>query len=127
LKFLVGSAVSPEVAEGLRRGGHDAIHTVDCGLASASDEAILERAASEGRIVVTGDTDFGDLLARSAAGQPSIILFRRTSGKPLEENLLIARALGKPEVCEVLDAGGIIVVDPRRVRIRKLPIGSSDE
>ena len=58
---------------------------------------------------------------------PSIILFRRTSGKPPEENLLIARALGKPEVCEVLDAGGIIVVDPRRVRIRKLPIGSSDE
>lgn len=127
MKFLVDSAVSPEVAEGLRQRGHDAIHTVDCGLASANDERILERAAIEGRIVVTGDTDFGELLSQSAATQPSIILFRRTSGKPSEENLLLAKALGKPEVREVLEAGGIIVVDPRRVRIRKLPIGSADE
>lgn len=127
MKFLVDSAVSPEVAEGLRRSGHDAVHTRDCGLASANDETILERAAREGRIVVTSDTDFGELLAQSAGKQPSIILFRRTSGKPLEENSLLAKALAKPEVREVLEAGGIIVVDPRRVRIRKLPIGSSDE
>lgn len=94
---------------------------------SANDEAILERAARESRIVVTSDTDFGELLAQTAAAQPSVILFRRTSGKPSEENLLLAKALRKPEVREVLEAGGIIVVDPRRVRIRKLPIGNPDE
>lgn len=94
---------------------------------AANDEAILERAVGEGRIVVTSDTDFGELLAQSAATQPSIILFRRASAKPLEENLLLAKALGKPEVREVLEAGGIIVVDPRRVRIRKLPIGNPEE
>lgn len=127
MKFLVDSAVSPDVAAGLRRDGHDAIHTADYGLASATDESILERAAGEGRIVVTSDTDFGELLAQSTATQPSIILFRRTSGKPSEENMLLAKALGKPEVRETLEAGGIVVVDPRRVRIRKLPIGSSDE
>lgn len=127
MKFLVDSAVSPEVAAGLCRSGHDSIHVRQCGLASSDDETILEYAASEGRIVVTSDTDFGELLAQSAARHPSVILFRRTSGKPLEENLLLAKALGKPEVGEALEAGGIVVVDPRRVRIRKLPIGSSDE
>lgn len=127
MKFLVDSSVSREVAAGLRRSGHDAIHTADCGLVAANDEAILERAAGEGQIVVTSDTDFGELLAQSAATQLSIILFRRTSGKPSEENLLLAKALGKPEVCAALEGGGIVVVDRRRVRIRKLPIGSSDE
>ena len=97
MKFLVDSAVSPEVAEGLRRSGHDTAHTVDCGLASANDEDILMRAAIESRVVVTSDTDFGELLAQNAAKQPSVILFRRTSGKPSEENLLLAKALAKPE------------------------------
>lgn len=85
------------------------------------------RAAVESRIVVTSDTDFSELLAQNAAKQPSVILFRRTSGKASEENLLLAKALAKPEVREALESGGIIVVDPRRVRIRKLPIGSPDE
>lgn len=94
---------------------HDAVHTVEYGLASSTDETILMRAATESRIVVTSDADFGELLAQTAATQPSVILFRRTSGKPSEESLL------------ALEAGGIVVVDPRRVRIRKLPIGNQDE
>ena len=121
------SAVSPEVAAGLRRLGHDAVHVSDYRLASSADETILMRAEAEGRIVVTSDTDFGELLAQTGALRPSIILFRRSSGKPSEESALLARALGKPEVCESLQRGGIIVVDPRRVRIRKLPLGTADE
>jgi predicted nuclease of predicted toxin-antitoxin system len=127
LKFLVDSAVSPQVAAGLRRSGHDAVHVVDYGLGSSTDEIILVRAAAEGRVLITSDTDFGELLAESGASRPSIILFRRTSGKPSEENALLARALAKPEIGESLEQGGIIVVDSRRIRIRKLPLGSSDE
>jgi predicted nuclease of predicted toxin-antitoxin system len=127
LKFLVDSAVSPEVATGLRGLGHDAVHVSDYGLATSTDETILKRAEVEGRILVTSDTDFGDLLAESGASRPSIVLFRRSSGKPSDEKPLLARALSKPEVCDSLERGGIVVVDPRRVRIRKLPLGSTDE
>jgi predicted nuclease of predicted toxin-antitoxin system len=88
---------------------------------------ILKRAAAEDRILVTSDTDFGELLAESGASKPSIILFRRTSGKPAEENALLVRALGKTEVRDSLELGGIIIVDPSRVRIRKLPLGTPDE
>ena len=78
-------------------------------------------------VVITSDTDFGEMLALSGASQPSVILFRRTSGKPAHEFALLDVVLNNSEVHEALMRGCIIVVDPRRVRIRKLPIGSSDE
>jgi predicted nuclease of predicted toxin-antitoxin system len=119
--------VSPEIAAELRRIGHDAVHVSDYGLGTSSDEVVLMRAGAESRMVVTSDTDFGELMAESGALHPSIILFRRSSGKPSDENALLARALNKPEVREALERGAIIVIDPRRIRIRKLPIGTTDE
>src|SRR4029077_5599240 len=127
LKFLVDSAVSPLLTVALRDAGHDAVHTLDYGLASSTDETVLLRAMTEGRIVITSDTDFGELLAQSGASQPSVILFRRSSGKPSAEFALLTAVLNHLEVREALANGAIIVVDPRRMRIRKLPIGSLDE
>jgi predicted nuclease of predicted toxin-antitoxin system len=70
LKFLVDSAVSPEIAAELRRIGHDAVHVSDYGLGTSSDEVVLMRAGAESRMVVTSDTDFGELMAESGALHP---------------------------------------------------------
>ena len=50
--------VAKSVTEGLRRRGVDVVTVQELGLQVAEDQQHLERAAQEGRVVVTQDTDF---------------------------------------------------------------------
>lgn len=73
------------MAEGLRRAHHDAVHVRDYGLHAAPDEEVFERAASEDRVLVSADTDFGTLLARGRQAKPSVVLLRRLSQRRPDE------------------------------------------
>ena len=121
MKFLVDMGISPRSAAFLRRQGHDAIHLHDAGLDRLSDAGILSKALSEGRILLTHDLDFGELMAASGAQLPSVITFRLRNMSADHVNRYLEFILANYQ--ERLTAGAVISVTERQVRIRSLPIG----
>lgn len=121
MRFLVDNALSPAVAEGLRQAGHDAAHVRDYGIAAEDDEVIFERAAEEGRILVSADTDFGTILALRKTPKPSVILFRLSTRHHPEHQIRVVLA-NLSDLSADLDRGCIAVFEDTRIRVRPLPI-----
>jgi predicted nuclease of predicted toxin-antitoxin system len=121
MKFLLDMGISPKTAAYLRGIGHEALHLQEEGLGRLSDFLILEKAQKDGLILVTHDLDFGDLLAASRAGLPSVILFRLRNMHPERVNLHLGEIISHCE--NDLKKGAIITVSEGGFRIRNLPLG----
>jgi predicted nuclease of predicted toxin-antitoxin system len=121
VRFLIDNNLSPVLAEILPAAGHDVVHLREIGLQAATDDVVLARARTEERVLVSADTDFGTLLARSGAKSPSVLLMRRLVGRRAAEQAATILA-NLPATSADLEDGAVVVLTDEWVRIRRLPM-----
>jgi predicted nuclease of predicted toxin-antitoxin system len=77
-------------------------------------------AAANGFVVLTNDLDFGIALAIADREKPSVAQIRGEDLRPVSIGNHVARALRQVQV--ELEAGALLTIDPKRTRIRLLPL-----
>lgn len=75
MRLLLDANISTRIVAPLLALGHDVISQLKED-PNAADDAILERACKEQRVVVTYDKDFGELIFKHEAGHFGVILLR---------------------------------------------------
>jgi predicted nuclease of predicted toxin-antitoxin system len=120
MRFLADMGVAMRIVEWLRAQGHDVKHLREEGLQRMPDSDIFLKAATESRILLTFDLDFGEILALSGERKVSVVLFRlhHTRTPHVIERLKLALAQSKT----ILETGAILVIEENRVRTRRLPL-----
>ncbi len=120
MRFVADMGISPRVVAALRERGHEAIHLQEQGLGRLPDSEILAKARTEGRVLLTHDLDFGELLAASGGELPSVIIFRLRDMRADNVNFHLFSILEKQSAA--LEKGVVCSVSERKVRIRTLPL-----
>jgi predicted nuclease of predicted toxin-antitoxin system len=120
MRFLADAGISPKTVEFLKQLGHEATRVRTLGLQRASDAQVVERARTDGSIVLSFDLDFGDVLALGVMDKPSAILFRLADERADSVNERLSTILN--ERITDLESGALILVEDTRYRVRKLPI-----
>lgn len=116
MRFLVDECTGPAVARWLLDQGHDVFSVYETAR-GIDDDAVIARAVSEGRILVTNDKDFGEKVFRDGQIHAGIVLLRlqddSASGKVAAIRGLLAFHTERLE-------GSFTVVTDRQVRFAKL-------
>jgi predicted nuclease of predicted toxin-antitoxin system len=116
MRFLADENVSSQIVERLRADGHDVIAVAQSGQ-GASDAHVIQMANAEGRVLITEDRDFGELIIRQRLGIVGVML------------LELDRLTNTAEVSRVGEvvstyadklAGNLVVIEPARLRLRRL-------
>jgi predicted nuclease of predicted toxin-antitoxin system len=112
LKFLVDRCAGRKLTDWLNSAGHDYIYAGSLG-PDPGDQALLERAVSERRILITIDKDFGRLVYQGGEEHCGVVRLpdvRRNVRIDLMK-IIIKRYASQ------LDKGAIITVRGDRIRI----------
>ena len=116
MKFLADECCDAGIVASLRANGHDVAYVLE-GHAGIPDDEVLQSAFVEGRILLTEDKDFGELIYRLKKPAFGIILTRidvqeRNEKWPRLESLIAKHGDRLP--------GHFVVVELNKFRFRPL-------
>ena len=116
-KFLLDADMPRSSAEAIRSQGFDVEDVRDLGMRYAKDQEIMDYALETGRVVITRDLDYGEILRYPQ--HPGAIILRLPTGfiaKEVNEALMDFLSSAKNEILQ----NAIIIVELGRYRKRSL-------
>lgn len=116
MRFLIDRCAGRLLADWLRTQGHDVVESRELG-PDPGDRALLDWAAKEKRILVTIDTDFGELIYLENISHAGLVRLPDVSAR--ERQLILHDLLTRYET--ELQNTAIITVRGGRIRISKGP------
>ena len=116
MRFLIDRCAGTLIAQWLRSQGHDVVESRERG-PDPGDQILLAWAAQESRILVTIDTDFGQLVFLEGLPHSGLV---RLPDVRSNERLEIMKELVERFQAE-LEAGAIITVRGGKIRISQSP------
>ena len=112
--FLVDNCVSRAVCEDLRAAGHDVQWVPDVFDGDPGDEAVIDAALTNGRVLITGDKDFGEWTFLRGKKQPPLV--RPAAMSPSSQIHVIRQVLSLHSAD--LQSDALITATTKRIRIR---------
>ena len=114
MKFLVDRCAGQRLAAWLRQLGHDVVEARER-YPEPGDQALLEWAVSEERIVVTIDTDFGELVFAHSHAHCGLV---RLPDVPADQRIALMEQVLTSYARE-LEAKSIVTIRGQRIRISR--------
>lgn len=115
MKFLADENIPLAVVAFLQKQGHDVASITQLSPGS-SDASVLLQSEEEQRILVTSDTDFGELIYRVGQQHAGVILLRLDDERSANK-IRVLRKLLKIHAADLPDA--FVVVTETTIRIRR--------
>ena len=115
MKFLLDENVEHRIATFLTTVGYDVTTITNNYAPGMSDRAVLQQAVAEGRILITNDRDFGELIFKEQLPHSGVIYFRLPLDTTAAEKTVQLQHL---LTAHQADLDKFIVVQPDSIRIR---------
>jgi hypothetical protein len=109
IKIYTDEHIDHAIIVGLRRRGIDVLTTPEAGLMSAPDEVHLARAISEGRVLLTRDSDF---ITMNNSGVPHSGIIYAKQGTPIGDIVHSVERIYQHETAESMQ--NVLRYAPRR-------------
>ncbi len=120
MKLLIDMNLAPRWVQVLQAEGIEAQHWSSIGPMGAPDREIMAYAAAHGLVVLTHDLDFSAMLAATGGAKPSVVQIRAEDVRPEAIGPALVAALR--QMAADLEAGALVTVEPKRARLRLLPL-----
>ena len=116
MKFLVDACAGKRLADWLADQGHDVLFVDELG-ADPGDRALLELAVAEGRVVVTIDTDFGELVFLHGLTHAGLV---RLPDVPMMERVALMKEVLRRSG-DALSRRAVVTASRQRIRTTMQP------